>query len=282
MTTLAPEVMRLSPSIAKVLIDKSPLHAWDAHRLGGGAERDPSDAQTVGKICEKLLLGVGPEIVELDPKFKDFKTDAAQAARDQAEALGKLPLLARQKPEYDELIQAWGDQLRAREIEFRGRSQVTLEWNSPEGGVPCKGILDHLIVDPASGIIYDLKSCADASDEATDRAISKFGYDIQHAAYLEGAEVNHPHLAGAFKFFFIFAETWRPWAVNVRPFAGSMAELGERRWKRAVRIWGRCLEQKKFPGYENDNPVEAKTWQLDQDMNKQIAATGNDNETAPF
>lgn len=274
------EPMRLSPTIAKVLLARSPLHAWDEHRLGGGAERESSSEMDVGKVCEKLLLGVGPEIVAL--QFENYKTKAAQAARAEAEAARKLPILAHQQRHYDELIEAWGDQLRARGIEFRGRSQVTLTWTNPDSGVPCKGILDHLIVDETSGIIYDLKSCTDASDDATDRAIVKFGYDIQHAAYLEGANLTYPHLAGAFKVLFIFAETWRPWAINVRPFAGSMAELGEHKWQRACRTWGLCLERNKFHGYEQGNPVEAKTWQLEDNMTKQIAAMENDNATAPF
>src|SRR6188474_2551048 len=58
--TPEPELMRLSPSIAKVLLARSPLHAWDEHRLGGGAERESSDTMDVGKVCEKLLLGTGP------------------------------------------------------------------------------------------------------------------------------------------------------------------------------------------------------------------------------
>lgn len=275
-------VMRLSPWLAKILLAKSPLHAWDAHYLGGGAESEQTDAQTTGQVCEKLLLGTGPEIVEMDPTWGNYRTKAAQEAKAAALAEGKLPLLCHEKMEYDAIIEAWNDHLRKKGIEFKGKSQVKLEWANPESGTPCKGRPDHLIVDEASGIIYDLKSCTDASDEATDRQIVKYGYDVQHAAYLEGASLAYPQAAGNFKFLFIFAEVDRPWAVNVRPFGGSMAELGDRKWQRACRIWARCLKENRFPGYELQNPIEARAWQLEDDMQKQIASMGNDNATVPF
>jgi len=51
------EIPRLSPSIAKILLQKSPLHAWNAHRLLGGKGSKPSAAQIKGSAVDAIVFG---------------------------------------------------------------------------------------------------------------------------------------------------------------------------------------------------------------------------------
>lgn len=268
---------RLSPSTAKVLLKRSALHAFTQHRLGGGEQTEQTEATTRGRIVDRMLLGAGPDIVVIDAK--DWRTNAAKEARDAAEAAGKLPLLAHKQAEYAEVVQAWKAQLVRHDIEFTGESQVKLDWESM--GVPCRGKLDHLIVTPTGATIYDLKSCDDASREAVTRAVVGYGHDVQHAAYIEAVEAAYPQFAGRVKMALIFGETERvnAYAVNVVTLGGTMRELGERKWRRAKAIWGRCLETGEFPGYEDALPLEATPWQLAAEQEAQLP--GGDKET-PF
>src|SRR4051794_11565577 len=75
----------LTQSIAKLLIDRSPLHAWYSHpKLNPDFKPDDSTKFDVGNIAHKLLLGRGKDIEVLE--FSDWRTKNAQLARDIAAA----------------------------------------------------------------------------------------------------------------------------------------------------------------------------------------------------
>ncbi len=272
----ADDIPRLSPSTAKILLQKSALHAWTFHRLGGDEQAEDTEEATRGRVLDRMLFGCGPEIVVVDAK--DWRTNAAKEARDIAVLAGKLPVLVGKLSQYDDVINAWRSQLEDEGIQLAGKSQVKIDWES--NGVPCRGRLDHLIIGEDRIFIFDGKSCQDASDSAIQRSVVAFGSDIQHAAYVEGVQENNPDMAGRVDFRFIYAEVRRPYAINVQPLAGTMRELGERKWKRAKRMWGECLRTNKFPGYQGTRPISATAWQLAEEQEREMP--DSDNATLPF
>lgn len=254
---------RFHQSTANTLLTLSPYHAWYFHPDLGGHEKPGSAATKRGNVLDRMIFGVGPEIVVLD--FGDYKSKAAQAARLEAEAAGKLPVLLEPYEKHRLFVEAVLHQLREEHgIEFKGESQVTLQWDARENGVPCEGRLDHLLfqrLDPPRIMIWDLKTCRDASEEAVARSIVKYGYHIQHAAYVEAASVLNPKAIVEMEF--LFAETEAPFLVRRTPLAGTMKSLGEYQWARACRIWKDCVENNSFPGYPVTR-IEAKPYQLTQ------------------
>ena len=271
------KTMRLSPSTAKILLRKSPLIAWTMHRLGGDVSKEDTESQMRGRILDRMLLGVGPELVIIDAK--DFRTNAAKDARDAAEAAGKLPILVGKLDAYNEVVEAWRAQLEERGCNMTsGMVQKRLEWESE--GVPCCGKPDSIVTD-GKVTIYDLKSVEDASDEAIVRATVNYGWDIQAAAYVEGVEATIPELAGRVEYKLVACESERAsaFSVNVKPMGRTMLELGARKWARAKRIWGECLRSGKWPGYAG-TPLEATPWQLSDELERSMG--DNDNATAPF
>lgn len=257
--------MRMSPSIAKILLARSPMHAWDAHRLGGNAPDEPTEAQARGRILDAMVFGGAEKLSIIDAA--DYRTKAAQAARDAAVAEGRIPVLAHKLAAYDAATSAWLAQLEDMGIRLIGESQVPLLWE--DGGVPCKGILDHLILGPDGATFLDLKTCDDCGPEAVARAMVNLGHDVQHAAYLDAVEAAYPHLAGRVRGFFLYCEVDRPHAVNVVEPAGTMRALGRFKWRKAVATWGECLRTGRFPGYPDVTRVEAKPWQLDAAMGEE-------------
>jgi hypothetical protein len=254
-----PDTMRLSPSIAKILLTRSPYHAWHAHSKGGAYQGEPTDAQRRGKLLDRLLFETGPELVVIEAS--DWRTKAAQAARDAAEAERKIPVLAHKFDAATAIVDRWREQLGARGLPLRGESQVSLLWDSE--GCPCKGILDHLILGTATASIIDLKTVEDASLEACRRAVVNLNYDVQQAAYVEGVEANYPAIAGAVDMVFVFAEVEPPYALNVIRLAGSMQMVGRAKWDRAKLTWADCLEAGHWPGYPSlCSYVDATRWQI--------------------
>jgi hypothetical protein len=58
----------LTQSVAKRLIDRSPLHAWTIHpRLNPAFEADDPTKYDIGNIAHRLLLGRGKELPSSRP-----------------------------------------------------------------------------------------------------------------------------------------------------------------------------------------------------------------------
>lgn len=246
---------RLHQSTAHTLLSMSPYHAWYFHKDLGGHEKKGSAATARGNVLDRMLFGVGPELAVLN--FSDFKTKAAQAARDEAEASGKLVVLLETYEKHRLFVEAVNAQLAEEHgIVLNGESQVEVEWESPNDGVPCAGRMDHVI----RPLILDLKTCRSATEDAVAQSIVNYGYDIQYAAYTEAARVlgwGEPDMK------FIFAESSEPYALRLAPLAGTMKSLGEYKWRRACGIWKECLASGRWPGYPVTR-IEAKPWHLTQ------------------
>lgn len=262
------ETPALSPSIAHILESESPLHAWTAHRLLGGYTKPPTDAQELGSALHNLILedGSGVECVPFD----DFKKDAAKKARNAARAAGKIPLAL---PKYETTAQAaFAIVQRIRDLGYDlsvGHSEKRLEWGEP-GGVRCSGHLDWVQEDHR--LILELKTTSgSAHPDVCATALLKSHGILQDAAYRNAVGFSHPNLIGRVSFVYLFAQTVPPYAVTPIELGGSMREISEGRWYRALKLWQRCLnrglEAKHWPAYA-DRPVrvEAPAWALSQEM----------------
>lgn len=264
------DVPSLSASIAHVLDRQSPLHAYTQHPRLGGVARAHKPCFDSGSLIHALLLGQGKDIAVVDAR--DYRTKQAQGAREQARSAGKVPVTSAEH----EQAMAVATRLRARfatyGIQLDGQSEATALWvETAEDGTPvqCRGMMDH-VKEP---VIYDLKSCRSAHPEACRRHIDEYGYAIQRAAYVSAVEHLRPAMVGRVEFVFLFFELEPPYAVTPVRLSGQFRELGERRWRRAVNIWARCLSSGEWPGYvESVTELEPMPWALTKDMERQMSA----------
>lgn len=239
-----PEVPRLSPSIAKIMIERSPLHAYQAHRLLGGGDSDNfSEAKDRGNILESIIFNAeSKKIVRLD--YDSFRTKEAQNQRDAIRAIGSIPVLEKDWSEYEIVGLALRKSIMDQGIHFNGGDfQKLVEWESI--GVPCKGYLDYYQT-PA---IFDLKTTSDASPKKVQRLFTDMGWDIQAAAYREAVENINPDLAGRVQMLFIVCEIEPPYCVQLYEPDGIMRSLGEEKWDWAKKTFRECTESGEWPGY---------------------------------
>ncbi len=83
----------LSSSIAKILLEKTPRHAWYAHpRLNPDFAANTDTKFDLGSVVHELMLGKGVGYAVI--KAADYRAKTAQAARQAAREEGKVPLLA--------------------------------------------------------------------------------------------------------------------------------------------------------------------------------------------
>jgi hypothetical protein len=250
--------------LAGILLSRSPAHAQLAHpRFGGAIPEKPTDETNVGSIIHGLLLGGGADVVPIDAD--NYRTKAAQEARDAAYQAGKIPMLAHKL----EAVRASTEEIsKACRIDFgNARCELTAIWESD--GCPCRARLDAVF----PGLIVDLKTSDNIAVASADRNIFTYGYHIQAAAYLDAFETLNPEEAGRVKFRLLFAETEPPYGVMQVELAGDFIDLGKRQWKRAKGLWAQCLATNVFPGYPESKTVHAPAWALSEAMDAAITAS---------
>lgn len=239
---------RLSASTAKDLILRSPLHAFTHHPRLGGVRGEASDAMENGTLIHALLLDKGRDIVGVEAK--DWRTNDAKAAREEARSKGKIAVLADKLAAAENTAKLLRARMELQGLKLDGDSEVTAAWESD--GVLCRGRFDHLI-DGAT--IVEVKTCESGHPKAIQRAIESYGYDIGGAAYVEALATIRPEVAP--RLVWAFVECFQPYSVTLVEFRGSMAELGRRRWARAKRLWSKCLATNQWPGYA-DGVIEVE------------------------
>ncbi|HKV10739.1 MAG TPA: PD-(D/E)XK nuclease-like domain-containing protein [Thermoanaerobaculia bacterium] len=270
------------------------MHAWAAHpRLGGCAVADDTAASDLGTLIHGFLLGEAAEIEiirihtnknKIGPTVPatDYRTKEAQELRDAAREAGKLPVLEHVYEAALAIVDPLRNQLdEVTEGAFsESVKEVTALWES--GGVLCKARMDALHL--GRGLVIDLKFLANAHPVAFGRSMVRYGYDLQHASYLEAVGTCHPELAGRVDFQFLLIEVDPHSKVPARlgdrfvisspVLAGSKKGLGEARWARAKAKWRACLESGSWPAYEAA-PIEAAPWELQDELNAGLSSGGD-------
>ena len=222
-------VPALSQSIAKLVVNESPRHAWLRHPLLGNVPDKSTGAKDEGTIIHKLLLGKGDtDIVLVDAP--DFRTKAAQQARDAALEAGKLPMIGAKYKAIEVAADALREQCALMGFVFDGESEVGIEWTDvgERGEVLCRSKLDHLLL--ADGQILDVKKTCNAHPDYLQRNLQDLGCPIQAHAYTRAVEELQPDLKGRIDFVFLFCEMEPPYSVVPVRLSGAFREIGERQW----------------------------------------------------
>ena len=250
------EIDAFSSSAAKTLIARSPGHARAGYR------KKPTKAMDRGDVVHRLLLGKGKDFEVI--QHGDYKTKAAQTKRDEAREKGMAPVLAHHFETYCLAAESIRVQLAERGIVLDGFSEQAITWTESTefGDVPCKALLDHVWLD--TGVIIDIKTTDNAASSAVERTAENLGYGIQYAAYTRALSALDRNLSGRIAFAFVFCEVEEePFCVNICEPDGVFAELGKRRWHRAVREWARCVRDDVWPTYgATVNQLTAPPWAL--------------------
>lgn len=256
------DVPNLTVSTAKYIVLDSPAHAYLHHPKLGGEPFKATTEMDRGTLLHALLLRKGRPLAVIP--FDDYKSKAARELRDEANAKGQLAVTERLFDSAMKAVRVLGPKLAARGYPLQGQSEVTIRWaeTTSDGAlVKCRGRLDHV----DGHHMLDLKITADANPKRIERShITSMGYDIQRAGYTRGLERECPEFQGRSDFTLLFCEPEPPYCVTPIVCGGSLRELGDRKWLRAVNRWHNCLSTNHWPEYV-DRPyyAEAKPWDIE-------------------
>lgn len=262
----------LSNSIAQILIEQSPLHAWQAHpRLNPNVEDEASRRMDLGSVAHALLLGEGKGLEIIDAP--DYRTKVAQQARDAARAAGKLPVLA---CDHEDAVKMVAVARRAIAAEptvaglfepKRGESELAALWQ--DGRTWCRALLDRTNM----AVTLDYKTCPNAAPAAVARHLYANGYHVQDAWYRRGLDALDPVGRGRRKFIFLFQEIAAPFACSFAELDGTGRAMGERLVERALTIWTRCLDHDHWPAYPGGiHRAEMPGWMETSILSEEIRA----------
>lgn len=255
----------LSSSVAKVLLSKSPMHAHHVHPKLGNGEREHKDAWDLGSLAHKLVLGKGRAIAVIDAD--DYRSKAAQTARDEARGAGQIPALRKVYDNACVAAEAITARLGEMGVVLSGESEVPIAWQerSNHGPIWCRGLIDHIVFDGDRAIVYDLKTARSAHPASAARAILQYSYNVQQAAYTSGVSRVWPQVGGRVDFVFLFAEMVAPFGVTPGRIDDVLREHGEEGWTRAVCDFGASLTSGQWPGYTSSIvTLEAPGWMINE------------------
>lgn len=255
----------LSSSIAKVLINQSPGHAWwehpDLNKSKALEVEQSTKTQGMGTAIHKLILGKGRPLKVLN--FDDYRTNAAKAARDNAIADGMTPLLGKEMDRAEVVAEAAKRRLADSPIahligEDKGDAEVTGVWQEANG-IWCKMRIDwlpHAAREVGHITVLDLKTTGQsAKADDWSRTMFDFGGDVQDALYRRGLKKLLPD-ARTIDFVFVVIEQDEPCAVQLCRSSGETREMAQGSVALAIETWGQCLSRgtalEHWPFYEGE------------------------------
>jgi len=269
-TDPAPEPS-LSSTLAKLLLTKSPLHAWHASpRLN--PNRISVDRKTfdIGRAAHRAVLGAGDDYVAIPEDILASNgaatTKEAKAFIAEAREADRVPLKQAEVDQVDAMATVAHLRL--------GEHGIVLDPARSElaaivqiDGIWCRAMFDNVPAD-AKLPIYDFKTCEDASPEACLRAILNYGYDVQAEHY---RAVWKAATGEDRSFVFIFQEKPAPHEVTLVTLSGSFRDVAQRRAARARKLWADCTASNNWPGYPTGlHEVDAPAWLIDREFQEEF------------
>lgn len=234
----------IGSSSVKILIDETPAH----YLYKREHPEESTLAQKFGQIIHTALLepDVFANLAIVEPEFSG---KGSREAKDNwhTQYDGRIILKRDQMIQIDGLIKA----LKAHPIGMKclahGRAEDSIFWTNPETGIECKGRFDFT---HENKFLVDVKTTTSVQFHSFQKDVANYGYHVQAAHYLEGAQLV---LGSQFTDFLILAiEKDAPHCCRIfRIDESALNEAKALRYK-ALKELAHCLKTKVFPGYSQE------------------------------
>lgn len=227
----------LSTRVVCNLLERTPKRAyWEHVRLGKHAS-EPTSRTDLGSAVHSAILG-GPEIVYIEAN--DWRTNAAKEARDAARGEGKIPLLVKERFAVQRATESGAALLATLGVGDTERSM----YFQIDGSVWARGRADWL--GKTRALDVDLKTVDSADPESFIRkSLLQNGYDVQGGL----RSLGHKALGSPREIVFLLVEIEPPFEASLVGLGNQFTDLAEAKVRHAARVWRKCLDDGKWPGY---------------------------------
>jgi hypothetical protein len=240
------QIKALSASSAKLLL-RSPAHYLAAM----DNPREPTASMRLGTLCHTLFFEpdkLNEEFAVMPKVDKRTKFGKEAAAQFEEQNQGKVIVDEYQFEKAQAIAAAAKAHPIVQEYMTGGDAEVTMLWE--EYGVPCKARVDYL----CGNVIFDLKTCQDASPEGFARQIGAFQYHLQAAHYANGYEAIHGKALD--RFVFVAVESEPPFATGVYVVNKYGLQDGRTFMARAAKAFKKAQEPAKVAACYSNELVE--------------------------
>lgn len=244
----------LSSSGARGIVADCPAYFWHHSPLNPNRPVKDSKAFDIGTAShlitlEPHLFDAGIEVISVPKKAggftDDYKTDAAQEARDAARAAGKVPLLPKERA----MVIAMRAALRLNPIASQafndGHVELSIFWQDEQTGVWCKARPDFLHASCAYWCDY--KTTTTAHPEEFARKAYALGYHAQDAWLTDAVEQAtgiKPRTG-----WFVCQDKEEPYLATTHRFPPEAVELGRMINRKGIDLFAQCLRSNEWPNY---------------------------------
>jgi PDDEXK-like domain of unknown function (DUF3799)/SAP domain len=228
------------------------------------------------KACSErglMVSGAKPELVErlVDDGFPASKIMLALERGHQKTMAGRLPIPARDYKNMVGMLKAISNDPIASGLIAGADAEQSFFWRDEEWLVPdADGVLTPLLrkcrtdfIPAAGGIIGDVKTTDDVSEEGFGRAIANYGYHISAAWYLDVLKGLYGKEAPT-DFAFVAVQSKRPFDVAVHFLTERQIHLGRLLYRKNLSTLIECMHSGVWPGVARGEPIEAKlpAWEM--------------------
>lgn len=225
-----------------------PARYWWESPLNPNREPVDTEALRIGRAVHTLVLEGELEFASrfgLLPEGMDLKGNAGKAIKAEIEAAGKIMIRFADLQRIKAMAVAITSHPRAKFVFTEGAAEKTLAWQDEVTGVWLRARPDWLPRSPLH--IPDLKSAADASRLAFEKAVWDYGYHMKAAHVCDGIRalgLGDPKAA-----YFVVQEKKAPFLAAVYALNGEALEWGSVQNRASINTFARCLERNHWPGY---------------------------------
>jgi len=243
-------------SLAKILIEQSPLHARQAHpRLAEPIEGDDDEeaekydkAKAIGNAAHALMMDRGKVLAV--GEFKNWKTKDAKEFKAAALAGGKEPIIRKHFEIAGRMVDAAIEQLTrihgCQNAFTHGDAEVVIA--NCEDGIWLRSMVDWITPDLRE--VWDLKTSGmSASPYATGKLMASAGWHLQAAMHERILDALDPAGAGRRRFFYVCQENEAPFALTVNEIGEAALTIGRKMIDYAIKMWAHCLTKDTWPAY---------------------------------
>lgn len=276
----------LSSSIARTLLNATPLHAWFKHpRLNPEWEaEDYKKHLALGTVAHNLLLGAGVEYEVLE--HDAYRSNAAKADRDAVLEAGNVPILEHEFQKAEAIVEAARPQIQGHGLPYLTADTGVVEdvfVSKSIGGTWRRAMTDYHSNDCTLVVDYKTTATIPTIGQFSRHAAS-MGYDFQDSYYQGVMGEAFPELQGRIQFLFAVQEVKPPYAMAVFEIAESDRAVADRKVDAAERIWQSCMERGEWPGHPiGVQRVELPVWHskewLDRELEEDEAGEGGSDWT---
>lgn len=237
-------IKALSAGMIWTLDSECAAKAWLASPWNPAREAETAPHFDVGTAAHLAVLE--PHLFDervVAHGFKDYRSRAAQAARDSAYAAGKTPL----KPEEHQIVLGMREAItrhpEARDLFSSGDAEISMSWDW--NGLPCKLRADYL--PSRNETVVDLKTAITCNPQAVQRKIETEGWFVRAAWYLSGVEEATGIRPISYKF--VVVEKDPPHLCEVFELDDNALLQGEQIIMRALKTAKECFRAQRWPTY---------------------------------